>query len=115
MELDLPILYLIFFVIFFLLGLYAEYKTIYETNEDIHKQINHLIIILMFFSLIFMVFAGLTLYQVTIDYVDGSGDLQSSFVFSYQPFAYACFILSFIPGIILFTKVMDTLNSNINQ
>ncbi len=113
MNLSLTLLYLGFFALFFILGLFFEYKNMYEYNDNIHNGINHMIVMFLFFSMLFVIFAGLTLYGITIDYVDASGVLQTSYVFSYQPFAYACFIISFIPGIMLFSKIMDILGGNI--
>lgn len=103
------------FMVFFILSLYAEVKNLYEYNDIIHNHINHVIIILLLFSLICIAFAGLILYGVTIDYVDASGDLQSSVVFGYQPFGFACLVFSFIPGLMLIIKVFEVLGSSMKQ
>lgn len=80
-----------------------------EKNHDGTDTMDHIIIILLFFSTLFFVFTGISMMSVTELYVDGGGTLQIYYPPEYRPLGYAGIILAFIPGLMLTTKVFDLL------
>jgi len=78
-----------------------------EKNHDGEDSTDHMIIIFLFFSTLCGVFAGISVLAASVLYVDCAGTLQVSYLSEYRPYGWAGICLSFIPGIMMATKIFD--------
>lgn len=115
MNLSLALSFFAGFFIFFVLSIYEERKNMDEADDEAYNTTNHMIVLFLFFSMFAIILAGASLYFTSVNYVDAAGILHTDLVEEYRPFAYVCFILSFIPGLMLITKVFDILGTTLES
>lgn len=114
MEIYLSIFFYALSWILFILGLFEERSM--PSSEDEQTKSDHLVIIFLFFTFMFMVIAGIVMLYAGGTYYSSVSDSLETHLFSeYRPIGYAMAVIGFIPLIMMITKIFDCLGAKENN
>lgn len=109
MDISVPIIFIIFGIITFLIALIQETHT--EDNEDDQIRSSHFVFIMLMLTVILFAVGGMCFRGVTSQYYTTTTDtIETIYEAQYIPFSWIGFGLAFFAGYFLIMKTWELLD-----